>query len=89
MEQMEQIDYPDYYHNGPQEAIDLIEAFEMNFNLGNVIKYVVRAGHKPGESTLTALKKANWYLNREIAKQLQREAEEEEEQYDCDTHDEL
>ena len=57
---------PEYYKVGSIEAIDFIEAYGLNFNLGNVIKYVSRAGHKDGEETLTALKKAQWYLEREI-----------------------
>ena len=46
------------------EPIDLIEAFELGFNRGNVIKYVARAGRKDDE--LEDLKKASWYLQREI-----------------------
>ena len=62
-----QIDHPDYY-TGKIEAIDYIEAHSLNFNLGNVIKYVTRAGHKDGEDTITALKKACWYCEREITR---------------------
>lgn len=47
-------------------AIDFIESFELNFNLGNVVKYIVRAGKKPGESRLEALGKACDYLRYEI-----------------------
>lgn len=46
------------------EPIDLIEAFGLNFLRGNVIKYVARAGRKDDE--LQDLKKAKWYLEREI-----------------------
>lgn len=54
------------------EAIDI--ARHLSFNLGNVIKYVIRNGHKPesGLSTLQVaikdLKKARFYLNDEIDK---------------------
>ena len=65
---MEQIDHPDYYGKNGYEAIDYIDAHNLNFNLGNVIKYVTRAGHKSDEDTLTALKKACWYLTREIGR---------------------
>lgn len=61
-----QINHPDYYKAGKIECSDYIEAFNLNFNLGNVIKYITRAGRKPDEETLTALKKARVYLNREI-----------------------
>lgn len=40
----------------------------MGFNLGNVIKYVWRAGDKPGTCAVEDLMKAQWYLNREIAR---------------------
>ena len=63
---MTQINHPDYYKSGNIEAIDFIEAHGLNFNLGNVIKYITRAGRKDGEDVLTALRKAQWYLEREI-----------------------
>lgn len=55
---MTQISHPSYYKHDCIEVIDLIDAYNLNFNLGNVIKYVTRAGHKNGEDILTALKKA-------------------------------
>lgn len=61
-----QINHPDYYNSGGIEAIDFIEANSLNFNLGNVIKYIVRAGRKEGEDEFTTLSKAKWYLDREI-----------------------
>ena len=63
-----QINHPDYYRAGNFECSDYIEAFDLNFNLGNVIKYISRAGRKPGEDRLTAYKKAREYLDREIAR---------------------
>ena len=63
---MTQIEHPYYYSKGGIEAIDFIDAHGLNFNLGNVIKYVTRAGRKDGEDTLTALRKAQWYLEHEI-----------------------
>ena len=48
------------------EAIKVIEAWELGFKLGNVNKYISRAGKKG--SKLEDLKKAQWYLNREIEK---------------------
>ena len=59
---------PDYYKAKGVETIDVIEAFELNFNLGNVIKYVLRAGKKDGEEKEKDLNKACFYLNREIIK---------------------
>ena len=49
------------------EAIDVIEKFALNFHLGNVIKYVLRAGKKEGSTTLEDLKKAHKYLSRQIS----------------------
>ena len=63
---MTQVDHPNYYSKGGIEAIDYIDAHSLNFNLGNVVKYVTRAGHKEDEDTLTALRKALWYLKHEI-----------------------
>ena len=59
----EMVNHPSHYTQGI-EAIDYIESHKMNFNIGNVIKYVTRAKHKGTE--LQDLKKASWYLNREI-----------------------
>lgn len=65
MKEQIQIDHPDYYQS-KIEVIDFIEAFNFNFNLGNVVKYISRAGNKPDTNYLDDLKKAEWYLNREI-----------------------
>ena len=59
---------PDYYKSENIEVIDFIEAYNLNFNLGNVIKYIARAGKKTDEVYSTALQKAEWYLRREIDK---------------------
>ena len=61
----EKINHPSYYNKGI-EAIDYIETWEMNFNIGNVIKYVTRAGYKNSETQIEDLSKAMWYLDREI-----------------------
>lgn len=65
----EVIDKPDHYTAYRLESIDIIEALGLGrgFNLGNVLKYVYRAGLKGGpEKQIEDLKKAAWYLNREI-----------------------
>ena len=63
---MNTIDHPDHYRRDSGiEAIDAIEAWKLGFNLGNVVKYVARAGLK-GDA-LEDLEKALWYLEREIA----------------------
>jgi len=62
----EAVDHPGHYRSDSIEAIDVIESWQMNFNLGNVIKYVCRAGLKSNDS-IEDLRKAAWYLNREIS----------------------
>lgn len=64
---------PDYYKSNGIEVLDLTDAFDLNFNLGNVVKYVVRAGKKYGEEKEKDLAKAKFYLNRELNKTLKRE----------------
>ena len=59
---------PDYYRKGKIEVADFIEDKGFNFFLGNVVKYVSRAGMKEGNSAVQDLKKAQWYLNKEIAR---------------------
>jgi hypothetical protein len=61
------INSPDYYTIGGVEPIDLIEAKELNFNLGNVIKYVARSGKKSPDQ-LPDLIKALDYLQRGISR---------------------
>lgn len=59
------VNHPAHYTEGGIETIDFIEAKHLGFCLGNVVKYVVRAGKK--DDQLQDLKKARWYLDREIA----------------------
>lgn len=60
---------PEYYKSSTGvEAIDVIDAFNLNFNLGNVIKYVLRAGKKPETLYVDDLQKAKYYIEREIHK---------------------
>ena len=61
------VNSPPHYTAGGIETIDFIEAKDLNYRLGNVVKYVSRAGKK-GDA-LHDLKKAAWYLAREIAAQ--------------------
>lgn len=67
-EPLQTVDHPAHYGGADNtyEAIKVIEAWELGFNLGNVVKYISRAGKKG--SKLEDLKKAQWYLSREIEK---------------------
>jgi hypothetical protein len=60
------INSPSHYVLGGIEVIDAIEAWGLGFRLANVVKYVARAAHKGKQ--LEDLKKARWYLDREISK---------------------
>lgn len=60
------INKPAHYADSKIEVIDYIEDKKLNYHLGNVIKYVSRAGRKTPDA-LPDLKKARWYLNREIS----------------------
>jgi hypothetical protein len=63
---LDPVNSPSHYRVGGIETIDFIEAKDLGYNLGNVVKYITRAHHK-GE-LLQDLKKAQWYLNREVGK---------------------
>ncbi len=59
------INHPHHYAAGRRfEPIDVIEDWKLGFHLGNTVKYISRAGRKG--STVKDLKKAAWYLQREI-----------------------
>lgn len=63
---VEMVNHPSHYQAvDGMEVIDVIEAFGLGFNLGNVCKYVLRAEKK--FDALEDLKKAKWYLEREIS----------------------
>jgi hypothetical protein len=58
------VNHPAHYKYGGIETIDFIEAKELGYNLGNVVKYVTRSDHKGNRKQ--DLEKAMWYLTREI-----------------------
>ena len=66
----EAVDHPAHYggEDNPYEAIKVIEAWELDFCLGNTVKYISRAGKKGGRhKEIEDLQKARWYLDRRIA----------------------
>lgn len=67
------VNHPSHYtaYHGI-EIIDLTE--QMNFNKGNAVKYIARAGPKSPETELEDLRKARWYLDREIERVLKGQA---------------
>lgn len=59
----ENVNHPDHYKAGDLEAIDIIEAYDLDFHLGNAVKYILRAGVKT-EDPVDDLEKAVWYIQR-------------------------
>ena len=55
---------PQYYRRGTIQVWDFVRDQELNFHLGNVIKYVCRAGHKFDD--IDDLEKAIHYLKNEV-----------------------
>ena len=72
----EKVNHPKHYggESNPYEAIKVIEAWNANFNIGNVLKYISRCGKKDVE--IQELEKAAWYLNREIENRKKVEGDE-------------
>ena len=65
----EAVNHPSHYGGDTTyEAIKVIEAWELGFCLGNTVKYISRAGKKDPSATVEDLRKARWYLDREIAR---------------------
>lgn len=58
------VNNPPHYRVGGIETIDFIEAKNLNYNLGNAVKYITRADHK--DNRVQDLEKARWYIEREI-----------------------
>lgn len=67
-EDKEMVHHPQHYGgaDNPYEAIKVIEAWELDFHLGNTIKYISRAGKKGEWKHKEDLEKAMWYLKRAI-----------------------
>ena len=68
LDEYEIVDHPQHYGgaSAEHEAISVIEEWNLGFHLGNVVKYISRAGKKPDQTTLSDLRKAAWYLDRYI-----------------------
>jgi len=65
------VDHPDHYlSSSGHEVIDVIEAWDLDFNLGNAVKYIARAGKKNPTKTIEDLEKAIWYIKRNIEKSV-------------------
>ena len=64
----EMVNHPNHYGGelNPYEAIKVIDAWDLDFCLGNTVKYISRAGKKNTDKELEDLKKALWYLQHKI-----------------------
>lgn len=60
------VNHPSHYTDGKIEVIEFIEDKRLDFHRGNAVKYIARAGKKDPTKTVEDLKKAIWYLTREI-----------------------
>lgn len=66
------VNHPMHYGpGGAYETINVIEAWGLDFCLGNTVKYISCAGKKDPTKTIEDLEKARWYLDRRI-EQLRR-----------------
>jgi hypothetical protein len=65
----EMVNHPSHYQSSRFEVIDIIEEFNLDFRIGNAIKYILRAGKKG--NTKEDLRKAMWYISRYIEKELE------------------
>jgi hypothetical protein len=70
----EQVNHPDHYggKDNPYEVIKVIRAWDLSFSLGNVVKYIARAGIKDPTKRLEDLHKAAWYLQEEISSEYEK-----------------
>lgn len=64
------VSHPPHYNSHPSGVECITVTEHMNFNLGNAVKYIWRAGLK-SDAPITDLEKARWYIDREIARLLQ------------------
>lgn len=62
----EAVTHPPHYNQGKFEVIEVIEDQKLGFHLGNALKYICRAGKKDPAKTAEDLKKAIWYIERQI-----------------------
>lgn len=62
--QKEAVNHPDHYKGNKYEAIDIILDYQLNFLLGNSLKYLLRCNKK--DNKRTDLEKCIWYLQKEL-----------------------
>lgn len=65
-EKKDNVNHPDHYTCGGLEVIDVIEAKDLGYHLGNAVKYILRMGLKDPDKWAEDLEKAVWYIERYI-----------------------
>ncbi|WP_270396299.1 DUF3310 domain-containing protein [Mediterraneibacter massiliensis] len=68
---MSNVNHPSHYNDGKIEAIDYIEDKKLGFHLGNAVKYISRAGKKDKGKKAEDIRKAIWYLERYLEKEVE------------------
>lgn len=68
MNNKDNVNHPSFYggEQNPYEVIKVIDNWNLNFSLGNALKYISRAGKKNPETEVEDLQKAIWYINHHI-----------------------
>lgn len=62
------VNHPSHYNMGKYEVIDVINDWNLNFQKGNAVKYIARAGHKDPSKEIEDLEKALFYINYEVSR---------------------
>ena len=62
----ESVIVPSYYNKANMSVIDIIDEYELNFNKGNIIKYILRSGKKSKDTEIQDIQKAMRYCQMEI-----------------------
>ena len=68
---MSNVNHPSHYNDGDIEVIDYIEDKKLGFHLGNAVKYISRAGKKDKSKKAEDIRKAIWYLERYLEKEVE------------------
>jgi hypothetical protein len=69
MPSADKVDHPAHYAKGWSNGAEVIDITEnLNFNRGNAVKYIARAGVKDPATEVEDLRKAAWYIARELAR---------------------
>ena len=75
----EKVNHPEHYNNGNTEAIEVIEDWNLDFHLGNAVKYICRAPYKGNYEE--DIKKAIWYLQRSLSRRKKDKVKKTKEKY--------